>query len=222
MVKISVQGIDEMVTKDSGIRVSTMDQLSQLQPAFIKSFGTVTAGNASFLVRSIYQQQKPLNLKKFLEQTDGASACLIMSEAKAKELGLKPKAYLRGFTYVSQDPIDQLLLGPAYAIPKVLRKACLKMTDIDVWEVHEAFAGQVLANLKALDSDWFCSTFLNLRTKLGVPDMNKWNKWGGSLSIGHPFAATGVRLAMHTVSFYGKMSFSGLSITLTATKTNNF
>lgn len=73
-------------------------------------------------------------------QTDGASAALIMTEAKAKELGLKPKAYLRDFTYVSQDPIDQLLLGPAYATPIVLEKAGLTLKDVDVWEVHEAFA----------------------------------------------------------------------------------
>lgn len=74
------------------------------------------------------------------KQTDGASACLIMTEEKAKELGLKPKAYLRDFTYVSQDPKDQLLLGPAYAVPNVLGKAGLNLNDIDVWEVHEAFA----------------------------------------------------------------------------------
>lgn len=76
----------------------------------------------------------------FTFQTDGASACLIMTEEKAKQLGLKPKLYLRDFTYVAQDPIDQLLLGPTYATPKVLEKAGLSVKDIDVWEVHEAFA----------------------------------------------------------------------------------
>lgn len=73
-------------------------------------------------------------------QTDGASAALITTEAKAKALGLKPKAYLRDFTFVSQDPIDQLLLGPAYGTPKVLEKAGLGIKDVDVWEFHEAFA----------------------------------------------------------------------------------
>lgn len=131
---------------------------------------------------------------------DGASACMITTEAKAKELGLKPKAYLRDFIYVSQDPIDQLLLGPAYGIPTILKKANLTKNDIDTWEIHEAFAGQICANLKALDSDWFCKTYLGLNEKVGSVDMNKWNAWGGSLSIGHPFAATGVRLCMHTVS----------------------
>lgn len=118
---MQVSGVDKVVEKDNGIRVSTPEQLAKLKPAFIKPHGTVTAANASYL-------------------TDGASACLIMTEAKAKELGLKPKAYLRDFTYVSQDPVDQLLLGPTYATPKVLEKAGLDLKDIDVWEVHEAFA----------------------------------------------------------------------------------
>ncbi|XP_035451695.1 trifunctional enzyme subunit beta, mitochondrial [Spodoptera frugiperda] len=179
LIPVKVDGKDGVVDKDNGIRVSTPEQLAKLKPAFIKPHGTVTAANASFL-------------------TDGASACLVMSEAKAKELGLKPKAYLRDFTYVAQDPVDQLLLGPAYGIPKILEKAGLKMSDIDTWEIHEAFAGQILANLKAMDSDWFAQTYLGRQTKVGAPDLDKWNKWGGSLSIGHPFAATGVRLAMHT------------------------
>lgn len=96
----TVSGVDQVVDQDNGIRVSTSEQLAKLKPAFVKPYGTVTAANASFL-------------------TDGASAALIMSEEKALQLGLKPKAYLRNFTYVSQDPIDQLLLGPSYAIPKV-------------------------------------------------------------------------------------------------------
>lgn len=144
-----------------------------------------------------------------------------MTEEKAKQLGLKPKAYLRNFLYVSQDPVDQLLLGPAYGIPQILKRSGLQCSDVDSWEVHEAFAvcililyyrslfrfmnfefefqGQIVANLKALDSDWFCKEYLGLQSKFGLPDMNKWNNWGGSLSIGHPFGATGVRLAMHTV-----------------------
>ncbi|XP_049880020.1 trifunctional enzyme subunit beta, mitochondrial [Pectinophora gossypiella] len=181
LIPVKVEGKDGVVDKDNGIRVSQPEQLAKLKPAFIKPHGTVTAANASFL-------------------TDGASACLVMSEAKAKELGFKPKAYLRDFTYVAQDPVDQLLLGPAYGIPKILDKAGLKMSDIDTWEIHEAFAGQILANLKALDSDWFAQTYLKRQGKVGSPDMAKWNAWGGSLSIGHPFAATGVRLAMHTAN----------------------
>lgn len=176
-----VPGVNQVVNKDNGIRVSTEEQLAKLKPAFVKPYGTVTAANASFL-------------------TDGASAALIMSEEKALQLGLKPKAYLRNFIYVSQDPVDQLLLGPTYAIPKVLDKAKLTLNDIGVWEVHEAFAGQICANLKAMDSDLFSQKYLKRSSKVGLPDLKKWNAWGGSLSIGHPFAATGVRLATHTAN----------------------
>ncbi|CAD7089434.1 unnamed protein product [Hermetia illucens] len=179
LVPFKVSGVSKVVDKDNGIRVSSKEALAKLRPAFFKPHGTVTAANASFL-------------------TDGASACLIMTEEKAKELGLKPKAYLRNFLYVSQDPIDQLLLSPAYGIPKLLKRSGLTLKDIDTWEIHEAFAGQILANLKALDSDWFCKNYMGLPEKFGTPDMSKWNAWGGSLSIGHPFAATGVRLCMHS------------------------
>ncbi|XP_017150153.2 trifunctional enzyme subunit beta, mitochondrial [Drosophila miranda] len=182
LVPFKVQGVDQVVDKDNGIRVSTPESLAKLRPAFVKPYGTVTAANASFL-------------------TDGASACLIMTEEKAKQLGLKPKAYLRDFLYVTVTVVpDQLLLGPAYGIPKLLKKAGLTLKDIDSWEIHEAFAGQIVANLKALDSDWFCKTYLGLSEKLGSPDLSKWNNWGGSLSIGDPFAATGVRLCMHTAN----------------------
>uniref|UniRef100_A0A8C8FET8 Trifunctional enzyme subunit beta, mitochondrial n=1 Tax=Oncorhynchus tshawytscha TaxID=74940 RepID=A0A8C8FET8_ONCTS len=110
--------------------------------------------------------------------TDGASAVLIMSEEKALAMGYKPKAYLR----------------PAYGTPKVLARAGLTMDDIDVFEFHEAFAGQIMANLKALDSDWFAQTYMGRKVKVGAPAMEKFNLWGGSLSLGHPFGATGCRL----------------------------
>ncbi|XP_056632668.1 trifunctional enzyme subunit beta, mitochondrial [Diorhabda sublineata] len=181
IIPFQLPGVAKTVEKDNGIRVSSPEKLATLKPAFIKPHGTITAANASFL-------------------TDGASACIITTESKAKELGLKPKAYLRNFLYVSQDPIDQLLLGPAYGTPQILEKAGLTPKEIDVWEFHEAFAGQILANLKALDSDWFAQNFMNRKSKVGAPDINKFNNWGGSLSIGHPFAATGVRLAMHTAN----------------------
>lgn len=111
-----------LVDRDNGIRVSTLDQMAKLKPAFIKPHGTVTAANASFL-------------------TDGASACLIMTEEKAKEYGLKPKAYLRNFVYVSQDPKDQLLLGPAYATPKVLEKVFyyLLFNDLIIFSNYKFF-----------------------------------------------------------------------------------
>lgn len=117
-----------------------------------------------------------------------------MTEEKALALGYKPLAYLRDFLYQSQDPKDQLLLGPAYATGKILDKSGLKLSDISVFEFHEAFAGQILANLKALDSDFFAKKYMNRPGKIGAPDLGKFNLWGGSLSLGHPFGATGIRL----------------------------
>ncbi|OXB78555.1 UNVERIFIED_CONTAM: hypothetical protein H355_010035 [Colinus virginianus] len=146
VVPFKVPGKDT-VTKDNGIRPSSLEQMSKLKPAFVKPYGTVTAANSSFL-------------------TDGASAMLLMSEEKALALGYKPKAYLRDFVYVSQDPKDQLLLGPTYATPKVLEKAGLTMADIDVFEFHEAFAGQILANMKAMDSDWFAQNYMGRKSKV--------------------------------------------------------
>ncbi|XP_069017733.1 trifunctional enzyme subunit beta, mitochondrial isoform X1 [Embiotoca jacksoni] len=174
VIAFKVPGRD-IVSKDNGIRPSSMEQLAKLKAAFIKPHGTVTAANSSFL-------------------TDGASAVLIMSEEKALAMGFKPKAYLRDFVYVSQDPKDQLLLGPAYSTPKVLERAGLSVSDIDVFEFHEAFAGQIMANMKALDSDWFAQTYMGRKSKVGAPSMDKFNLWGGSLSLGHPFGATGCRL----------------------------
>ncbi|MFH5884074.1 acetyl-CoA C-acyltransferase [Halalkalibaculum sp. DA3122] len=166
----------EIITQDNGFREDTsMEKLEKLNPAFIKPHGTVTAGNSSFL-------------------TDGASASLVMSEQKALALGLKPKVYLRDYTYVAQDPEEQLLLGPAYAVPEVLDRRGISLSDIDVFEFHEAFAGQILTVLKALNSDAFATQYLNRSAKVGEIPMEKFNTLGGSLSLGHPFGATGVRL----------------------------
>ena len=115
--------------------------------------------------------------------------------------------HYREYVYVSQDPKDQLLLGPAYATPKVLDMAGLKLSDISVFEYHEAFAGQLLANMKALESDYFCKEHMGRSSgKVGSIPVEKLNNWGGSLSIGHPFGATGVRLAMHTGNFTEKIN----------------
>ena len=102
--------------------------MNSLKPAFIKPHGTHTAANSSFL-------------------TDGASACLIMSEEKALALGLQPKAYLRNWTFSAVDPFEELLLGPTYGINKVLKMSNMSLDEMDVIEFHEAFAGQVLSNL---------------------------------------------------------------------------
>nr|KAF6492398.1 hypothetical protein HJG59_009602 [Molossus molossus] len=150
--------------------------MARLKPAFMKPYGTVTAANSSFL-------------------TDGASAMLIMAEEKALSMGYKPKAYLRDFVYVSQDPKDQLLLRPTYATPEVLKKAGLAMNDIDAFESHEAFSGRILGNFKAMDSDWFTQNYMGRTTKVGASPL-EFNNWGGSLSLGHPFGATGCQLVM--------------------------
>eukprot|EP00121_Abeoforma_whisleri_P002936 Awhi_evm1s2639 len=163
-----------MVTDDNGIKVGTKEKLASLRAAFVKPHGTITAANASFL-------------------TDGASATLLMAEETALALGYKPKAYIREFTYVAQDPVDQLLLGPAYAVPKILNMAGLEMKDVDVFELHEAFAGQVLSCMSAMDSEKFCQKHMG-HAAPGAPPMDKLNLWGGSLSLGHPFGATGARL----------------------------
>ena len=166
----------EPITHDNTFREDTsMEKLQKLSPAFIKPHGTVTAGNSSAL-------------------TDGASASLIMEKDTALQKGLTPKAHIRAYTYVAQDPEDELLLGPAYATPKVLDAMGLELSDIDVFEFHEAFAGQILTVLKALNSDTFAKKKLDRDRKVGEIPMDKFNCWGGSLSLGHPFGATGTRL----------------------------
>ena len=113
---------------------------------------------------------------------------------KAKELGLTPKAEIVDYCFTGQRLEDELLLGPAYAMSKVLDQTKLSLNDIDVFEIHEAFAGQVLTNIKCLADDEFCKIELQKEKPVGEININKVNKWGGSLSIGHPFGATGARL----------------------------
>lgn len=164
------------VSSDNGVRGdSTAEKMASLKPAFEKPFGTVTAANASFL-------------------TDGASAVLLMDEAGALALGYRPKAVLVDYYFAAQDPNQELLLGPAYAVSKLLNQVGLSLDQIDVFEFHEAFAGQVLANLEALASDDFAKQSLDRDAAVGRVPMEKLNVHGGSLSLGHPFGATGGRL----------------------------
>jgi acetyl-CoA acetyltransferase family protein len=160
---------DNIIKHDSSI-----EKLEKLKPAFVKGTGTITAGNSSSL-------------------TDGASVCLLANEEYIKKYNLKPKTEIIDYIYYGTEPKQELLLGPAYATSLLLDKNNLKVSDIDVFEIHEAFAGQVLANLNAMDSDSFAKD-LNLKTKVGIIPSKKINAWGGSLSLGHPFGATGVRL----------------------------
>jgi acetyl-CoA acyltransferase len=167
---------EDVIAEDNGIRSdTTAEKLAALKPVFDRRYGTVTAGNAS-----------PL--------TDGASAVLLMSEERARELGYEPMGYIRSWEYSALAPTDQLLQGPAYAAPVALERAGITMKDIELWEIHEAFAAQVLSNLQAMDSDEFARTKLNRDRKTGIIDEDRINVMGGSIAIGHPFGATGARL----------------------------
>jgi acetyl-CoA acyltransferase len=176
IVPIDVPGKGR-ISVDNGIRVAPIEKIRKIKPAYIRPHGTVTAANATFL-------------------TDGAAATLLMSESRAKELGLKPKALIKDYIYVGVDPVYHLLMGPAVATYRLLARNNLKVQDIDVFEYHEAFAGQLLCNLKAMDSDWFTQNVVkgDPKQKVGEVPLDKLNTWGGSLSIGHPFGATGSRL----------------------------
>ena len=153
---------------------TSFEKLSKLRPVFA-SDGTVTAGNAS-----------PL--------TDGAAAVLVMSESKARALGYKPLAAIRSWAYVGVDPADQLLIGPALAMPKALDRAGMQLKDASFVDMHEAFAAQVLSVTKALGSKGFAEVRLGKSKAVGEVDEDTFNIYGGSISIGHPFAATGARM----------------------------
>ncbi len=166
------------VERDNGIRPDTsLEALSGLRPVFDRRFGSVTAGNAS-----------PL--------TDGASALMLMSPERVRGLGLEPLGYVRSYAFTALDPGDQLLQGPAYAAPIALDRAGITMADIDLLEMHEAFAAQVLSNLQAWDSEKFGREELGRAGKVGLPDPAAINVMGGSIAIGHPFGATGGRLTV--------------------------
>jgi acetyl-CoA acyltransferase len=169
---------EQVMSEDNGIRSDTsLEQLAALRPVFDKRHGTVTAGNAS-----------PL--------TDGGGAVLLMSEEKAKALGYTPLAYIRSYAYAALDPGEQLLQAPVLAAPLALKRAGLGLKDMDLVEMHEAFAAQVLSNLKALDSADFARKELGRSTAVGHPDPEAINVMGGSIAIGHPFGATGGRLTL--------------------------
>ncbi|CAE7931658.1 HADHB, partial [Symbiodinium sp. KB8] len=168
-------------TYDNGISDASLEKMKSLKPAFVKPHGTHTAANSSYL-------------------SDGASATLIMSEERALALGYTPKAVLKDWIFVSQDPKDELLLGPAYAIGRLLERNKMGLNDVTTFELHEAFAGQVLSNLNALKSEEFCTGKAGLKKVVGEVPMERLNTRGGSLSIGHPFGATGGRLLTTTAN----------------------
>jgi acetyl-CoA C-acetyltransferase len=168
------------VSQDNNIRSDTsLDKLAKLKPVFDTSgSGTLTAGNST-------------------PMTDGASAVLLASEAWARERDLPVLAFLSYGKVAAVDYIDKkegLLMAPAYAVPRMLKDAQLALEDFDFYEIHEAFAGQVLCTLKAWEDPIFCRDKLGLPGALGAIDRSRLNVKGGSLAIGHPFAATGTRI----------------------------
>jgi len=161
---VAVEGVDQ----DTGPRPDTsLEQLAVLRPAFDPA-GTITAGNAS-----------PV--------TDGASAVILMSEARARTEGREPLAIIEAIEYAAIHPDEGLLMAPAIAVPRLLKRAGLRMADIDLLEIHEAFASQVIANVSAWEQGWKGQA-------TGSIDWNRVNVNGSSVAVGHPWAATGGRI----------------------------
>jgi acetyl-CoA acyltransferase len=171
---------DNLVRKDS-----SLESYAKLRPVFDRKYGTITAGSSS-----------PL--------TDGASALLVMREAKAKALGMKPLGFVRSWAFSAVDPSEQLLQGPVYAAPVALDRAGLTMKNMDLIDMHEAFAAQVLSNIQGLESDTFAQKKLGREERVGTVDWDRLNVMGGSIAVGHPFASTGARQILQTLRELGR------------------
>src|SRR5687768_1923578 len=168
---------ESVVTSDNGIRDDTsIEQLTALKPVFDRKYGSVTAGNSS-----------PL--------TDGGAAVLLMSEERARALGYTPLGFIRSYAYAALDPGEQLLQAPVLAAPVALARAGLSLRDIDLVEMHEAFAAQVLSNLRGFESKAWAER-AGFSEPVGEVDRARLNVMGGSISIGHPFGATGARITV--------------------------
>jgi acetyl-CoA acetyltransferase family protein len=166
----------EAVADDNGPReAQTYEALAKLKPFFEKGTGTVTAGNSSQI-------------------TDGACAILVVSESRAKELGMKPLGYLREFAFAGVEP-NRMGIGPAHAIPRALKKAGMKLSQMQAIEINEAFAAQVIACERALASDKFAREF-GYEGYTGAIDPAKLNVNGGAIALGHPVGTTGARLIL--------------------------
>lgn len=175
---IFVPGSGEFVTRDNGIRPdANLEQMAQLKPVFDRRYGTVTAANAS-----------PL--------TDGAAAVILMSEEAARALGHEPLVFIRSYAVAALDPGVQLLQGPAYAVPRALDRAQITWKELGLYEMHEAFAAQVLSNIQAFESKTWAQENLGRSEPIGEVDWNRLNVMGGSIAIGHPFGATGARITL--------------------------
>ena len=172
---------DQTIRRDNLVREGgTIEDYAKLKPAFDRQHGTVTAGTSS-----------PL--------TDGASALLLMREDKAKANGFDVLGFIRSYAFAALDPAGQLLMGPSYATPIALDRADIKLSDLDLLDMHEAFAAQILSNTQAFESKDWAEKNIGRSEKIGDIDWDKFNVTGGSISIGHPFAATGARQITQTL-----------------------
>jgi acetyl-CoA acyltransferase len=179
-------GYERAVTADNGVRTdASVAALGALRPVFDRRYGTLTAGNSS-----------PI--------TDGGSAVVLTSEKRARALGRAPLGFVRSYAWFAIPPGGQLLQGPAYAAPLALERAGLRLSDIDRVEMHEAFAAQILSNLKALASRKFAREELNRPEPVGEVDLERWNVDGGSIALGHPFGATGGRVTLQLLHELGR------------------
>jgi len=176
---------ETVMTRDNGIRDdSTPEALAALKPVFDKRYGSVTAGNSS-----------PL--------TDGGAAVLLMSEERARALGYEPLGFIRSYAYAALDPGEQLLQGPVLAAPVALKRAGLALADMDLVEMHEAFAAQVLSNLQGFESRAWAAR-AGFGEPVGEVDRARLNVMGGSIAIGHPFGATGARILTTLLNELGR------------------
>ncbi|MEJ7733484.1 MAG: acetyl-CoA C-acyltransferase FadI [Polyangiaceae bacterium] len=189
---------DAPVDRDNLVRADTsLEALAKLKPAFDRKHGTITAGNAS-----------PL--------TDGASALVLMRESTVRALGMTPLGFVKSWSYAAVDPGWQLLMGPVFAAPKALQRAGLDLADMDLIDMHEAFAAQIGSNLQAFGSRKFAEEHLGLSQAIGEVDPAKLNVNGGSIAIGHPFAATGARMVLSTLRELKKRKKQHALLTLCA------
>lgn len=171
----------QICEEDNTLRKNSLaGSYAQLKPVFDKRHGTVTAANST-----------PL--------TDGAAAVLMMTENRARELGLTPLGFLRSYAFTGNTVQEDMLLGPSYAAPQALDRAGLALSDLTLIDMHEAFAAQVLTNLHCFASGDFARDKLNRTSAIGEVDPARFNVLGGSIAYGHPFAATGARMVTQTL-----------------------
>jgi len=171
----------ETLRQDNTVRFnSNLDDYAKLKPAFDRKHGTLTAANSTGL-------------------TDGAAALLMMKESKAKELGYEPLGFIKSYAFAAIGVNTDMLMGPSHATPIALDRAGIKLSDLNLIDMHEAFAAQALCNINAFASKQFAKEKLGRSQAIGEIDMDRFNVLGGSLAYGHPFAATGARMITQTL-----------------------